>query len=102
MPTSLDEILAALTPERQERIARLSVQLAEEEAAFQRSAQAAAGRSRFEIYRDVQGAFRFRLVSSVGAVVMNSEGYATKETALEAISLVRRSAADAEVIAPAA
>jgi len=54
---------------------------------------------RFELYTDKSGEFRFRLKASNGEVIaLSSEGYSSKEGALNGIETIRRNAADAAVV----
>jgi uncharacterized protein YegP (UPF0339 family) len=49
---------------------------------------------KFQLYRDAAGEFRFSLKSSIGEVVLSSEGYATRAAALNGIEAVRQHADD--------
>jgi len=49
--------------------------------------------AKFEINRDVAGEFRFKLVAINGETIAISEGYTTKESALNGIASVRQNAA---------
>ena len=55
---------------------------------------------KFEVYKDVAGAFRFRLKAANGEVVLASEGYTAKASCEHGISSVRRNAANAILIEP--
>jgi uncharacterized protein YegP (UPF0339 family)/sporulation protein YlmC with PRC-barrel domain len=62
--------------------------------------------ARFEINKDVAGEFRFKLVATNGETIAVSEGYTTKDNAMNGIASVRLNAADAviedkTVLAPA-
>lgn len=50
---------------------------------------------KFEIYRDRAGEFRFRLKSGNGQVILASEGYRKKASAMNGIESVRKNATDA-------
>ena len=39
----------------------------------------------FEVYRDVRGYYRWRLVGANGEIVSSGEGYSTKQGAINAI-----------------
>lgn len=52
----------------------------------------------FELYRDTEGAFRWRLVHDNGNIIADSgEGYATKQKAKQGIQSVKENAATAAV-----
>jgi len=51
--------------------------------------------AKFEINKDVSGEFRFNLVATNGEIIAVSEGYTTKDNALNGIESVRRNAAEA-------
>ncbi|GAA3644140.1 hypothetical protein GCM10022236_53490 [Microlunatus ginsengisoli] len=54
--------------------------------------------ARFEVYRDAQGEFRWRLKSTNGrSIATSGEGYKTKAGVQNAIAAVRRDAAAADV-----
>lgn len=53
--------------------------------------------SRFEVYKDTGGQFRFRFRASNGEVLFSSEAYKAKRSALDAIASIKKSAADAAV-----
>ncbi len=59
--------------------------------------QAATTAARFVVMKTSVGTFRFRMEAANGSVLATSEGYATKEAALQGIESVRASAADAAV-----
>jgi uncharacterized protein YegP (UPF0339 family) len=48
--------------------------------------------AKFEIYRDITGEFRFKLVGINGQTIAVSDGYTTKINALEAIKSVKQNA----------
>jgi uncharacterized protein len=49
---------------------------------------------KFELYRDKAGEFRFRLKAGNGQIILASEGYSTKASALNGIESVTKNAAD--------
>lgn len=53
---------------------------------------------KFELYTDKSGEWRFRLKAVNGQTIAASQGYATKENALNGIDSVRRNAAEAELV----
>lgn len=54
--------------------------------------------SKFEVYKDRSGEFRWRLKHSNGQVIATGgEGYASKRSALAGIESVKKNAPDAEV-----
>lgn len=53
--------------------------------------------AQFEVYRDTQGAFRWRLKAANGEIVASGEAYRSKAGALQAIEGVKRAAAAAVV-----
>jgi uncharacterized protein YegP (UPF0339 family)/sporulation protein YlmC with PRC-barrel domain len=53
--------------------------------------------ARFEINKDVAGEFRFKLVATNGRTIAVSEGYTTKDNALNGIESVRQNAAAAQM-----
>jgi uncharacterized protein YegP (UPF0339 family)/sporulation protein YlmC with PRC-barrel domain len=53
--------------------------------------------ARFEINKDVAGEFRFKLVATNGQTIAVSEGYTTKDNALNGIESVRQNAAAAQL-----
>jgi hypothetical protein len=50
---------------------------------------------KFELYKDSQGNYRFRLKAGNGEVIAVGEAYESKSGALSGIDSVRRTAADA-------
>ncbi len=50
---------------------------------------------KFELYKDSQGKFRFRLKAGNGEIIATGEAYESKAGALNGIDSVRRDAADA-------
>ena len=53
--------------------------------------------ARFEIKKDVAGEFRFKLVAVNGQTIAVSEGYSTKDNAMNGIESVKQNAADAVI-----
>jgi uncharacterized protein YegP (UPF0339 family) len=51
--------------------------------------------AKFELTKDVAGEFRFKLVAENGQTVAVSQGYSTKESALNGIKSVKQNAAKA-------
>ncbi len=54
--------------------------------------------ARFEIFKDGAGQYRWRLVSSSGEVVAQSEGYTQKHNAKSGAEAAKRAASMAEVV----
>lgn len=54
--------------------------------------------SKFEVYEDRAGKFRFRLKAGNGEVVATGEAYETKAAAKKGCEAVQRAAAGAEII----
>ena len=52
---------------------------------------------KFELYTDKAGEYRFRLKARNGEVIAVSEGYKSKESALNGIESVKKNAPEAEV-----
>ena len=50
--------------------------------------------SKFEIYKDKKGEFRFRLKAGNGQTILTSEGYAAKSGCTNGIESVKKNAAD--------
>jgi uncharacterized protein YegP (UPF0339 family) len=50
---------------------------------------------KFELFRDVQGKYRFRLRTGTGEIIAVGEPYESKSGALKGIDSVRRTALDA-------
>lgn len=53
---------------------------------------------KFEVYVDQAGKYRFRLKASNGQILVSSQGYITRRSALEGIESVRKHAPDAPVV----
>lgn len=53
---------------------------------------------KFELYTDKSGEWRFRLKASNGQTIAASQGYASKDSALNGIDSVRRNAAEADLV----
>ncbi len=58
---------------------------------------AAATNTKFEVYTDKAGEFRFRLKARNGKIIAASEGYTAKASCLNGVESVRKNAADAQV-----
>ncbi|ANY10884.1 MULTISPECIES: YegP family protein [Pseudonocardia] len=54
--------------------------------------------SKFEVYKDRAGKFRFRLKAGNGEVVASGEAYETKAGAHKGCEAVQRAAADATIV----
>jgi uncharacterized protein YegP (UPF0339 family) len=54
--------------------------------------------SKFEVYKDKSGEFRFRLKAGNGEIIAVGEGYKTKASALSGIESVKKSAAEATIV----
>ena len=52
---------------------------------------------RFEIFKDVVGKFRFRLIAQNGEIIAESQGYESKEGCQKGIASVRENASKAEI-----
>lgn len=53
---------------------------------------------KFEIFIDNAGKYRFRLKASNGQIIVASQAYSSRKSALEGIESVRRHAAKATVV----
>lgn len=53
---------------------------------------------KFELYKDKQGKFRFRLKAGNGEIIAVGEAYESKASALNGIDSIRRNAADAKLV----
>jgi uncharacterized protein YegP (UPF0339 family) len=53
---------------------------------------------KFEVYKDGQGKYRFRLKAGYGEIIAVGEAYESKDGALGGIDSVRRNAAHAELV----
>ncbi len=53
--------------------------------------------SKFEVYEDKAGEYRFRLKAPNGEIIAVSEGYTRKENALKGVEAVKKYAPEAEV-----
>jgi uncharacterized protein YegP (UPF0339 family) len=54
--------------------------------------------SKFEVYADKSGQFRFRLKAGNGEVVANSEPYVSRSNAHQGAAAVQRAADGAEIV----
>jgi len=52
---------------------------------------------KFEVYLDKAGEYRFRLKATNGEIILASEGYKAKASALNGVESVRKNAAEAEI-----
>ncbi len=55
----------------------------------------------FEIYKDKAGEFRFRLKAANGQIVLSSQGYASKASAMNGVKSVQNNAGDPARFEPA-
>lgn len=55
-------------------------------------------RGRFEIFKDAQGQWRFRLRATNGAIVAQSEGYTRKDDAREGCRAAKRAAHFSKIV----
>lgn len=53
--------------------------------------------SKFELNKDGAGEYRFKLMAANGETIAVSQGYKSKESALNGIESVKRNAAKAEI-----
>ena len=53
--------------------------------------------SKFEVFKDKAGEFRFHLKAANGEIIASSEGYKTRSSALNGIESVRKNAPDAKI-----
>ena len=53
--------------------------------------------AQFEIYKDSQGEFRWRLRADNGEIIATGEGYTSKAGCLNGIESVKENAPDAEI-----
>jgi uncharacterized protein YegP (UPF0339 family) len=54
--------------------------------------------SKFEIYEDSRGEYRFRLKAANGEVVATGQAYASKSGAKDGCEAVKRAAAEADIV----
>ncbi len=52
---------------------------------------------KFEVYRDKQGDYRFRLLAANGQVIATGQGYKAKKSCLDGIESVKKNAPGAPV-----
>ena len=52
---------------------------------------------KFEIFKDSVGEFRFRFKSPNGQTVAQSQGYTTKQSAIDGATVIKNNAKDAEI-----
>jgi len=53
--------------------------------------------SKFELYKDKKGEFRWRLIATNGQLIASGEGYKTKESAKAGIESVKKNAPTAPI-----
>ena len=53
--------------------------------------------AKFELYKDAKGEFRFRLVAPNGQTIAVSEGYKSKDSAINGIESVKKNAPTAVI-----
>ncbi|SES87781.1 hypothetical protein SAMN04488587_1430 [Methanococcoides vulcani] len=54
--------------------------------------------SKFEIYADKSGKYRFRLKAKNGEIIATGQGYSTKAACMNGIQSVKNNAMDAEIV----
>jgi uncharacterized protein YegP (UPF0339 family) len=54
--------------------------------------------SKFELYNDAQGKFRFRLKAANGEIIAVGEAYESKSGALNGIESIKKNAPEADVV----
>jgi len=52
---------------------------------------------KFEVYKDSQGKFRFHLKAPNGQIMLQSQGYTEKHSAIESIESIQEHAAQATI-----
>ena len=53
---------------------------------------------KFELFKDVAGEYRFRLVAPNGKIVLSSEGYTSRHGAVKGINSIKRNAKKAKIV----
>jgi len=53
---------------------------------------------KFEVYKDTQGQFRFRLIAPNGETIATGEGYVAKAGCMNGIESVKKNAPKAEIV----
>ena len=53
---------------------------------------------KFEIFNDIKGEFRFRIIAANGEIIAMSEGYTTKQSVKDTIALIIKDVHSAEVV----
>lgn len=53
--------------------------------------------SKFEVYKDKSGEFRFRLKAANGEIIASGEGYKSKQGCLNGIESIKKNAPIAEI-----
>ena len=96
MPVPLQTVLGRIPAARREKIERRADELAAD--VKQRASPARKSGTRFHIFKDDNGDWRWRLTAANGRTIASAgEGYKAKQRCMTAIELVR-SSADAEVV----
>ncbi|KGK99279.1 hypothetical protein LI82_04490 [Methanococcoides methylutens] len=54
--------------------------------------------SKFEIFTDKSGKYRFRLKAKNGEIIATGQGYSTKAGCMNGIESVRKNAMDADIV----
>ncbi|MGM0771642.1 MAG: YegP family protein [Halobacteriota archaeon] len=54
--------------------------------------------SKFEIYTDNSGKYRFRLKARNGEIIATGQGYSTKAACIKGIESIKKNAVDAEIV----
>lgn len=54
--------------------------------------------SKFEIYTDKSGKYRFRFKARNGEIIATGQGYSTKSSCIKGIESIKKNAADAEIV----
>jgi uncharacterized protein YegP (UPF0339 family) len=52
----------------------------------------------FEVYKDVGGKFRFRLIAANGEIIAEGQQYESKESCLKGIESIKTSASKAKIV----
>jgi len=54
--------------------------------------------SKFEVYKDKKGEYRFRMKAGNGEIIATGEGYTQKAGCLKCIDSIKKNAADAAIV----
>ena len=54
--------------------------------------------AKFELYKDVGGKFRFRLIAPNGEIIAEGQHYESKESCLKGIESIKANASKAEIV----